>query len=258
MLPTQKIEAESKNPEILVLYGPPKIGKTELIAALDDFLIFDLEKGTKHINALKVDVDGLSDIQKYGVEIMKHKKETGKYPYKGVIMDTTTMLDEWTEWDATEMYMNSVIGAKFNQKDGLLLPRAEWKSVLTLPKGAGYHWHRESFKNWFTKFNKLAPYKIYICHVKDIYLEKGDIEVSEKDLDLTGKHRNILSSRSRAIGYLYRTKDKPEELRVSFQASSNVGGSSCAHLRNQDFVIAINNEDGSIKEHFWNKVYLPE
>jgi hypothetical protein len=258
ILPTIKVKAESENPEILVIYGPPKIGKTELFAALDDFLIIDLERGTNHLDALKVNVESLNELQEVGVEIMQEKKKTGKFPYKGIVTDTTTMLDEWTEWDATEEYMNSVIGQKFNQKDGLRLPRNEWKSALTLPKGAGYHWHRESFKKWFGKINKLAPYKIYACHVKDIYLEKGDIEVSEKDLDLTGKHRNILSSRSRAIGYLYRKASKPEELRISFQSTSNIGGSSCAHLRNQDFVIAINNEDGTIKEHFWNKIYLEE
>lgn len=252
VLPTQKIKAEIQSPETLVLYGPPKIGKTTLLSALDDFLILDFEKGTKKIDALKLEINDLKELKEAGTEIMK-----ANCPYKGVIGDTVTQLEDWCEWSATEDYMNSIVGKSFNTKQGQVLPRSEWKSVLTLPMGAGYIWHRNSFKDWINRINKLAKYKIYIAHVKDIFLEKDTETVSSKDLDLIGKDKNILCAGADAIGYLYRTSKNPLELRVSFKNNNqDLVGSRCSHLRNQDFVIAINNEDGSIKEHFWKNIYI--
>lgn len=252
ILPTEKIKAEIQSPEILVLYGPPKIGKTTLLATLDNFLILDLERGSKKIDALKVEIANLKELQEVGTEIVK-----AKFPYKGIITDTVTELEEWCEWSGTEEYMQSTMGKAFNSKQGSALPRTEWKSVLTLPNGAGYLWHRNAFKNWISKINKLATYKIHIAHVKDIFLEKDNEMVSSKDLDLVGKDKNILCANADAIGYLYRSPKSPLELRVSFKNNNqDLVGSRCQHLRNQDFVIAVNNEDGSIKESFWNKIYI--
>lgn len=241
-----------QSPETLVLYGPPKIGKTTLLAALDDFLILDFEKGTKKIDALKVEVNDLKELKEVGTDIVK-----ANFPYKGTITDTVTALEDWCEWAATEDYMNSIMGKSFNSKQGSVLPRSEWKSVLTLPNGAGYLWHRNCFKEWINKINKLAKYKIHVAHVKDIFLEKDNETVSSKDLDLVGKDKNILCANADAIGYLYRNSKNPLELRISFKNhNQDLVGSRCQHLRNQDFVLAINNEDGSIKEHFWNKIYI--
>lgn len=252
VLPTQKIKAETQSPETLVLYGPPKIGKTTLLATLDNFLILDFEKGSKKIDALKLEVNDLKELKEAGTEIIKAGS-----PYIGVVADTVTQLEDWCEWAGTEDYMGSIMGKSFNSKMGSILPKSEWKSVLTLPNGAGYIWHRNSFKEWITKINKLAKYKIYVAHVKDIFLEKDNEMTSSKDLDLVGKDKNILCAGADAIGYLYRNSKNPLELRVSFKNNTqDLVGSRCAHLRNQDFVLAVNNEDGSIKEHFWNKIYI--
>jgi len=48
-LPKQKVKAEIQSPETLVLYGPPKIGKTTLLATLDDFLILDQKKEQRRL-----------------------------------------------------------------------------------------------------------------------------------------------------------------------------------------------------------------
>ena len=54
ILPKEKTKAEIQSPETLVIYGPPKIGKTTLLATLDNFLILDFEKGSKKIDALNI------------------------------------------------------------------------------------------------------------------------------------------------------------------------------------------------------------
>lgn len=251
ILPKERIKPESFNPKNLIIYGPPKIGKTEVLAQLNDFLLIDFENGSDFVDAMKVKVNNFEELTELGTEIIKQGK-----PYNGVIIDTITELEDWCEWDATEAYMNSPIGKAFNSKAGTVLPRSQWESVLTLPRGAGYLWHRLSFKKWKDKIDKLAEHKIYVAHVKDIFLEKEDKQVSAKDLDLTGKIKNIACGYVDAIGYVYRDSKNPLELRISFKnAAQDLVGSRCAHLRNQDFVLAVNNEDGSVKEHFWHKIY---
>lgn len=252
ILPKEKTKAEIQSPETLILYGPPKIGKTTLLATLDNFLILDFEKGSKKIDALKLEINDLKELKEAGTEIIKAGS-----PYTGVISDTVTQLEDWCEWNATEEYMGSIMGKAFNSKMGSILPKSEWKSVLTLPNGAGYLWHRNSFKSWIGKINKLAKYKIHVAHVKDIFLEKDNETVSSKDLDLVGKDKAILCANADAIGYLYRTSKNPLELRISFKNhNQDLVGSRCQHLRNQDFVLAVNNEDGSIAESYWNKIYI--
>lgn len=254
MLPTKKEDAQSLSPLSLILYGSPKIGKTEVLAALDNFLLVDLEEGSNHVNALKYKVHNFEELTELGKDIIKANK-----PYQGLIYDTITELEEWCEWDATEAYMNNIMGKSFNTKAGVRLPRSQWESVLTLPRGAGYYWHRTSFKKWKTKLDSLAKYKIYVAHIKDIFLEKNDEIVSAKDLDLTGKIKGIACGQVDAIGYVYRDPKNPLELRISFKNEGlDIAGSRAKHLRNQDFVLAINNPDGSIKEHFWNKIYINE
>ena len=63
VLPTVKTKAaENVNPKLLIIYGKPKSGKTTLMAALDDNLIIDFEKGTSYVDALKVNVESMKDI----------------------------------------------------------------------------------------------------------------------------------------------------------------------------------------------------
>ena len=46
MLKKAKRKPISQNPGILLLYGPPKVGKTTMLSQLDDCLILDTENGT--------------------------------------------------------------------------------------------------------------------------------------------------------------------------------------------------------------------
>jgi hypothetical protein len=290
MIPTNVIKADDQSPLTLVIYGKPKIGKTELVAALTrekKFLIMDFEDGSNHVDAMRIKIlgfyppakenpakkekrqkEGEYYFQEFGQELLEYRREKGENPYNGAIVDTITALEEWCEEDGTWEYMATNAGRNFNRvigqqglsKEGEVInvvPKDNFKSVLTLPSGAGYLHLRNSFKKWKGKFDKIAKYKVFIAHVKDIYLEKDGKEVSASDLDLTGKIKNITCASVDAIGRIYRTSEKPLELRISFvNDNQDLVGSRAKHLRNKDFVIAINNEDGSIKEHFWDKVYI--
>lgn len=254
-LPKEKIIRGNEiiDPKELVIYGQPKVGKTEILSQLENWLIIDLERGAENVDGLIVTANSLEELSEVGTAIIKAGK-----PYDGVIIDTITELEDWCEWDATEMYMNSSIGKKFNTKGGVLLPRSEWESVLGLPMGAGYLWLRLSYTKWVKKLRKLAPHLILCAHTKDKFLDmETDSNVSSNELDLTGKIKRM-ACKDADIGYLYRDPKNRNELRIAFTQEDNassLSGSRSRHLRNQNFVLAVNNPDGSIKEHYWDKIF---
>ena len=226
-LPKQRVKATRKSPKNMVIYGPPKIGKTTALSQLDDCLIIDLEDGSDMVDALKVQVNDLSELTEVGKAIMKDGK-----PYKYIAIDTITKLEEWCEEDAKRIYMATPMGKNFEQKN----PGA---SVLSLPNGAGYLYLRIAYKKWIDRLNKLADHVILVGHLKDKMLEKKGKEVAAKDLDLTGKIKSITCANADAIGYIYREDD---ETMVSFNSLDDVtAGSRCDHLKGQTMPLEWSN-----------------
>ena len=218
-LPKKKVKASRKSPKNMVIYGPPKIGKTTALSQLDDCLIIDLEDGSDMVDALKVQVGSLAELAEVGKAIMKEGK-----PYKYIAIDTITKLEEWCEEEAKKIYTATPMGKNFEQKN----PGA---SVLSLPNGAGYLYLRIAYKKWIDRLNKLADHIILVGHLKDKMLEKKGKEVATKDLDLTGKIKSITCANADAIGYIYREDD---QTMISFNSMDDVtAGSRCDHLKGE-------------------------
>lgn len=229
-LPTQKIPASRRDPGNLVIYGPPKIGKTSILAGLENCLIIDLEEGSDMVDALKIKVKNLNELKELAKEIIKQGK-----PYKYIAIDTVTQLEIWCERDATAAYKSSAIGKNFD-KDGQGL------SVLSLPNGAGYQWLRQSYEKWIGVLNQLAPHLILVGHLKTKVLDKEGKEVSVGDLSLTGKIREMTCANADAIGYVFRQKD---QTMISFDSQNDViVGSRCEHLK------------GQIIPFEWDKIFI--
>jgi hypothetical protein len=237
VLPTEIVPRLTDSPENMIIYSKHKVGKTTQLAKLNNCLIIDLEKGTNKIDALKVQANSLKELADI---IRAIKASEHKYDY--VAVDTITELEAWCEWDATKTYMNLPIGVKFNRiennmkqpKDWVVKPRSQWDSCLTLPKGAGYLHLRNSFKKWLNILMSLAPHVIFVAHVKDSMIEKDGKEVSVRELDLTGKIKNITAQKADAIGYVYWDQHEGEDtLMISFSSSDGAEGNSrCEHLKN--------------------------
>lgn len=241
IIPREKVAAERLNPKKFVLYSPPKMGKTTLLSHLDNCLIIDLEEGSVYLNALRIKINSLAEL----IELGKAIKDAN-FPYWAVAVDTITKLEEWCEADATVMYKKSVQGKNF-----------EGKTVLELPNGAGYLWLRESYKKWMDFIEKFAENIIFVGHIKDKSIEKAGKEVMAKDLDLTGKIKQITCANADAIAYMYR--DKEGRMFLNFKSSDEINcGSRCDHLKGQEILIAEQVEGetpGTIKA-YWDKIYL--
>ena len=229
-LPKTIIKASRKSPKNMVIYGPPKIGKTTMLSKLDNCLIIDLEDGSDMVDALKVKVNNLGMLATIGKEIIQEQR-----PYKYVAIDTISKLEEWCEVEGKRIYMKTPMGKNFEQKN----PGA---SVLSLPNGAGYLYLRIAFKQWIDRLNLLADHVILVGHLKDKMLEKKGKEVAVKDLDLTGKIKQITCAGADAIGYIFREN---EQTMISFNSLDDVtAGSRCDHLKGQTMPFE------------WNKIFI--
>jgi len=243
ILPTEKIKAKIKNPRCMVIYSAPKTGKSSMFTNLDNCLLVDIENGSNYLDALKVSINNLKELKELGDEIIKNKK-----PYKYIAIDTVTELESWCIPAATEFYKTKTVMGKNFTGD----------NVLMLPNGAGYLYLRNIFQNYLSFIYTWADNIILVGHLKDKEIEKNGKAVSSKDLDLTGKLKQITCAKADAIGFL-RRKEKNKNY-ISFTPSSTeeiTCGSRCFHLRNQDILISEMNEKEELKV-YWDKIFIPE
>ncbi len=235
-LPKERIKAESKSPRKLLIYSAPKVGKTTVGSMLDNNLMLDFENGATFLDSMRVHIPDLKVLD----EVVKAIVAAGK-PYKYGTVDTTTRLEELVLPYALKLYKDTPMGANF-----------KGDNVLTLPNGAGYLYLREAYTKISNIIDSLFPRIIYFGHLKDKVLEKNGKEVSAKDIDLTGKIRNIACANADAIGYMYRDGKKTM---LSFVTTQDIiCGARPEHLRNREIVI-LEEVDGKLVHH-WDEIYI--
>lgn len=239
-LPTEPVGPEQKNPSTMLIYGPPKIGKTTIMSGLENNLIIDIEKGSKFVTAMKKKVSDLSELQALGSAIVNKGK-----PYKYITIDTVTKLEEWCHDRALEKYKNSTQGSSFNGN-----------TLAELDYGLGYAKWREEFKLWMNKLSGLADHVIFLGHVKDKMLSKDGEEVHMKDINLTGQIKAIATSDVDAVGYMYLDKENQKNRKLTFLTQDDITcGNRIPHLEGKEFIISEKQEDNSVVTH-WDKIYI--
>lgn len=253
VLPKQKVKASTQSPKNLIIFSAPKVGKTELLAALENNLILDMEDGSDFVDALKIKAKTVEDIKAIGKKIKE-----ADYPYDYVTIDTVTALEEICKPYAEILYARTPMGKNwFKQKDGKLAPESgkrQYGDITSLPKGAGYGYLRQAFTNIVEHIKTFAPRVILLGHVKDAQLEKEGTEVSSAALDLTGKIKRIAASQSDAIGFLYRHKNGKQNI-LSFKTTNDVScGARPDHLRNKEIIISEMTDKGLVTH--WNEIYI--
>lgn len=256
----------SGNAKDLVIVSIPKMGKS---AILGDFttthnaIILDMEKdGYQYIPARKLSTYTSHDMNlwesyqnyiKYRKLLLENK---GKYEF--LIIDGLTDLDELSEIGGTLAYMNSIIGKKFNRKGGLADAEKieygdpEWKSVLTLPDGAGYQHVRAWFMQQVEFFKQISPYRIYAAHVVDKYIkDNGKEEVVGAEISLTGKLKTIFASRVTALAKLV-AEGNERYLNFDVVNDSVIAGSRSPILKGR---ILISKMEGEKLTTYWENIF---
>lgn len=250
-LPSSKIKATRVNPKKLILFSKPKVGKTEMLSALDNCLLIDLEDGSEFVNAMKINVldiarkneiSPITALKEVISTIKAANKEAGKFVYKYGAIDTVTALEDHVLLLANKLYTQTPQGRNWQGDD-----------VTTLPNGAGYQYTRKALWIVLEELEECFETLIILGHLKDKFVEKEGKEMTERGLDLIGKSAAILCSQVDAIGYVYREDNKTI---VNFQPSDSlICGSRSEHLKDQKITVIESDKDGKLTID-WSKIFI--
>jgi predicted AAA+ superfamily ATPase len=236
-------------PKRLLVYGPPKTGKSSSILELQKLLPegeynhIDLENSAYGFYEGRItNITSAKEL----MEFFKEAKETN-FKSKVLVIDTITKLEDYAKVIALRDYKALPIGKTSTITD-----------ITTLPNGAGYGYLRTAMTNLLDKFASLCEYLIVIGHLKYTALNTEETEVIIKELALTGKLKDIVMAESDAIAYFYIDDKEPNNRYMSFIAqNSQIAGGRIAHLRNKKIKISeLVNDNG--KENIvanWELIY---
>lgn len=263
-LPDEVSQVKKANPRDLVIIGQPKIGKGTILGDFttkNNALVLDLEKGGyEYISARKMSTytsqedtkwESFQNYIKYRKLLLDNK---GKYDY--LIIDGLSDLDDLSDIGGTLSYMTTIIGKKFNRDAAgkeYKPTDPEFRSVLTLPEGAGYQHTRKWFLDQIEAFRQISPYRIYAAHVADKYVkDNGKEEVIGSEISLTGKLKTIFASKVTALAKLIADGN---ERYLNFDVSNDsiIAGSRAPHLKGR-ILISKQDKNGEVST-FWDSIY---
>ena len=220
VLKVAKRKAVSQNPSTLLMYGPPKIGKTTMLSRLDKCLIIDTESGSNMIEGHILNANNRKEL----IEILKQAREGHEFKY--IAIDTIDKVVQWAEEAVCQE--NSV------------------QALADLPFGKGWGLARDKVMNTIHAFKDVCDHLIIVGHRKTAKaVVEGQATVEPESLDITGRLKNMIMSDSDAIGYVFR--DENEKLMISFKSDDALeAGSRSPHLR------------GKILPFDWKNIYKKE
>jgi len=220
VLKVAKRKAVSQNPSTLLMYGPPKIGKTTMLSSLDKCLIIDTESGSNMIEGHILNANNRKEL----IDILKQAREGHEFKY--IAIDTIDKVVQWAEAAVCEE--NSV------------------QALADLPFGKGWGLARDKVMNTIHAFKDVCDHLIIVGHRKTAKaVVEGQATVEPESLDITGRLKNMIMSDSDAIGYVFR--DENEKLMISFKSDDALeAGSRSPHLR------------GKILPFDWKNIYKKE
>lgn len=250
-LPIDKVPASRINPKKLILFGKPKVGKTEALSKLENCLLIDLEGGSNFIDAMKIDVLALARKQEVDPiivlkqiidQIKEANKAKGDFVYKYGAIDTVSALEDMVLVLANNLYKQTPQGRNWQGDD-----------VTSLPNGAGYQYTRRALWMVLSELEQCFDTLIILGHLKEKLIEKQGKEMTERGLDLIGKSAAILCSQVDCIGYMYRDENKTI---VNFMPSESlVCGSRSKHLENKEITLIESDENGNLKVD-WSQIFI--
>lgn len=237
VLPTEPSTALTKSPKSLILFSAPKVGKTTLVAGLENNLIIDLENGSDHVGGLILKVNNYLELHELCEEIKKQNK-----PYRYITLDTGTALEDMCMALALKMYQKTPMGKTYVG------------DILSLPNGAGYKYVRDAYDLLIDKVRECAERTILLGHTKDKVIEKAGKEVNVKELALIGKLSAITCAKADAIGYLYREGNK---CIATFETKDElVCGARPLHLRNKSMILSEQDPSTGETKTYWDRIFL--
>jgi hypothetical protein len=253
-LPIIKSKPKVEEPRKMFLFAQSKTGKTSALSQLPNSLLIDLEDGADFYECASINVkriakqegknmlDVLAEVK---TSIVEANQKKGSPVYDFVIIDTTSVLEQIANEFGTSLYKKSAIGKNFFGSD----------VVTELPQGSGYNWQRMAFDKLYKGFEALAGKCLILSgHVKTSSINKEGKDLAARDIQLTGKLKQMVCSDSDAIGYLYRDKDTDVNI-ISFKTSEQdlATGSRLPYLSGKDIKLS-EIKDGKLVT-YWEEIF---
>lgn len=246
-LPLKPVPATKKDPDNLIMFGLPKVGKTTLLATLPKCLILDFEDGSDYIEGLKLKIKTLKEFKELLDDLAAYVEKHKTSPYDFFAIDTITAFEEFAKPLALKRFKNSKDGLDFTGTD--------------VTKDAGFSGRRALNDAMKELIDMLKPFgkTIIVAHVKDkaVFKKDGDETALMKDMDLVSNLRNEFVRYSDAFGYIFR--DEESNLCLNFEATSGVAaGARPQHLANKRIIVAEKQEDKDGNITFvshWDRIY---
>lgn len=257
--PGPRTKPERLSPKVLLIYGPKKHGKTQILAHVPDCRIVDLEYaegGTGFLKQLPYEPFRPKSL----TEFEQFCKECATYrPYRVVAFDPLDTLEDWAIDRSTAFFKNSPIGKGF-------IASGAWdgKNILTVPGrdgggGPGWGYLRAEMRTLLVMTMGVADKVIWVGHMKDKLGEEKKVRENDSaDIDLVGKARAMVTGTADAFALVIRSATHPDKLMMTFRYKGNTvqggGGGRCDHLEGQELIISEKQADGSLKVN-WHLVY---
>lgn len=177
-LPDEKTSGIVTLDEIrMLLYGPPKIGKTNLASGFPDVLFLATEKGYASHKIYKIDIKSWLEF-KEAVDLLLTKK----HKYKTIVIDTVDIL--------------------FNQCEIYICKKLNIVHLSDSGYGKGYDIISKEFEKVVNKLFLSDYGLIFISHTKIIELVSRTGKTSKIVPTLANTARKILIPKVSVIGYL--------------------------------------------------------
>lgn len=273
-LPTRIIPQKETDAHDLIITSIPKVGKTVITAGLTQQLegkaiLLGLENGgTDYVQGVYINVwedpedpkkrlsfeQALHNYKSWRDTLLKNK---GVYEY--LIIDTMSALYDFATVFGTYFYMFSIpAGKNFNRDKSTgkeyTFGDENFKLVTTLPDGNGYQYVYKWFLDQMLIFSEIAPYRIYLAHVKDKLLKNNNNveEVKGSEINLTGKLKDMVASRVATLCKLIADGNK-RYLSFEVDDSNIIAGSRVSRLEGK-ILISEKTKGGEIKT-YWENIY---
>lgn len=209
MLPTKQTKGKIDIEEIrLLLYGPPKIGKTALASGFPNTVFAATEKGYKSLKIYKKDIEDWDMFKDFINDIVK-----GNHDFRTVVIDTADLL-----FDKCSQAVCERLGIEHESE-------AEW--------GRGWTATKEEFTRTINKLMQSRYGVIFISHTKGDKITTKVEEITKTVPTLNNQARKILLPLVDTIGCMryktYKFKESgkkkvkyEERLIVSFKPSESI------------------------------------
>lgn len=250
-----------KTPKTLLIYAPQKAGKSTVMAGLTKEFAGEAKILCNEISgydALESNVYYTLTLKSFMDSLKQLRDDPG--PFKYVVIDGLTKLNEWAFTKGTLNYMNTIQGKKWNSVvdvAGNIVKRfnpnsPEWNDVTESGQN-GWRWQREVMLDIMDNYILNFPPHVTIIlvgHVKDKVTsgEVGSV-IDKRQVDLTGKLADLFLGRIDATAVLQRDQNKGY-LSFDYNESEFNSGSRYDYLTGR--ILISQKEEQGIKT-FWKQ-----